>query len=702
MKCRRVESLSESMMGRFAVILWMVAALLGVNFSVVAHADALPDHRAYEMVSPVEKEGADVEAAGYDGAGISAIDGERFAFNSRGSFAGQPTALAAEASPYLATRGPGGWTTVGVALPNGSLSFESDGYMGFDPELSKGVIGWLETTRFGSYDPLAQRGYNVYMYDSEEASFELLNGTVSALNNDEGFKWGSSDFGKLALDTDHPLSSAVGPCSIAHRSCAWEWDHGYLRLASVLPDGEPVNGMAGDSPESLSTAHYFCNFEHAVSDDGTRLFFTVQGGEAASQLYVREDGTSSTLLSGSERTLPGGVSGLRVDYQSAEAAHGNRVLFTTRNSLVDADTNEAKDLYMYDFTKPAGERLTLISEDNNPEAPEGAEIDGGEKHCGGFVGASEDLRRVYFVADNQIVAGAPADPGPKLYLWEEGDTGSHVTYIATLNAGAPDWRVWAAPALDVRKSGVPRQSRWSRDGRYLAFISNASLTGFDNKGEEEIYRFDAVSKSLVCVTCVSDAVPAQGEVAFQPTRHSIKPANHLPVNVTDQGQVLFQTTRGLVLGDSNGQSDVYEYDGELHLISKGTGSQPSSFLDATPTGSDVFFATSDRLVGWDTDGNVDVYDARVGGGFPEPSSTPPACEGEGCLASPAVSADATPSSFTFSGAGNPVAAPAISCKTGFVRVKSVCRKKVAAKRKPAKKKRAKRRRQRKHTARGRG
>jgi hypothetical protein len=46
------------------------------------------------------------------------------------------------------------------------------------------------------------------------------------------------------------------------------------------------------------------------------------------------------------------------------------------------------------------------------------------------------------------------------------------------------------------------------------------------------------------------------------------------------------------------------------------------------TGSDIFFSTHTRLVGQDTDSLRDVYDARVGGGFPAPSEHP--CFGEAC------------------------------------------------------------------------
>jgi hypothetical protein len=69
-----------------------------------------------------------------------------------------------------------------------------------------------------------------------------------------------------------------------------------------------------------------------------------------------------------------------------------------------------------------------------------------------------------------------------------------------------------------------------------------------------------------------------------------------------------------------------------------------------------------------------LYDARVGGGFPE---TTTACTGTGCQGVPPGSpVFATPSSVTFNGAGNfaqpPPPAKAAGCKRGFVKKHGKC------------------------------
>jgi len=139
--------------------------------------------------------------------------------------------------------------------------------------------------------------------------------------------------------------------------------------------------------------------------------------------------------------------------------------------------------------------------------------------------------------------------------------------------------------------------------------------------------------------------------------------------------------------DTNGQEDVYEFEpvgigscsasssgfdegegGCVSLVSSGTSSKESGFLDASANGNDVFFLTGERLVGEDKDTALDVYDARVCSAA-EPcaagAASSSACvTADACRAapSPQPSVFGAPSSATFAGAGNlgsssPVAKP---------------------------------------------
>ena len=131
----------------------------------------------------------------------------------------------------------------------------------------------------------------------------------------------------------------------------------------------------------------------------------------------------------------------------------------------------------------------------------------------------------------------------------------------------------------------------------------------------------------------------------------------LPRSLDADGSRLFFTAGGpLVARDTNGKSDVYEYeDGRPYLITTGTSTADSQFLDAGTNGNDVFFTTEQPLVPSDIDGTRDVYDARVDGGFSE--APPPApCAGDACRPPlSGVQPEQSPGSFVFSGPGNQTA-----------------------------------------------
>ncbi len=163
--------------------------------------------------------------------------------------------------------------------------------------------------------------------------------------------------------------------------------------------------------------------------------------------------------------------------------------------------------------------------------------------------------------------------------------------------------------------------------------------------------------------------------------------------LTDAGQVFFETRDALVPSDTNGQRDVYEYEGDhVYLISSGTSSADSNLEGASESGDDVFFRSSQALVPQDNqEGQIVIYDARVGGGFAELSSPPACTTADACRipVPPQPSIYGAPASQTFSGVGNlvppaakpkakPKAKPA-KCKKGFVKKKGKCVRKTAKK-----------------------
>jgi len=586
----------------------------------------LPDGRVWEMVSPPEKNNSDV----FRGYAWASASGNAVAFKSPGSFAGQPTSRAGLVSDYLARRGADSWNTTGITPPNGNF-YTGSGQFGFTEDLAKGFVVQIVKPHDPGLDPEHPSDQtpgltsylNWYLRDNVSNTYRLVSPILPGNFAGASFAGGSADYSHLALGSERhltgnsPCSERISPDSLESTFpiCSYEFANGALRLASVLPGEVPSVGEP-----------------NGITSDGAHFFFTTEG-----HLYDRANGTSTTQIDVDERTTPALVPTGSATYLRPTFPNGqDKVLFSTSMDLVDADENESEDLYLYDGSKPAGSRLTLISNGDIPANPtEGL----------GMLVASADLTRVYFSTGNQLLSAGNPEPGRHVYLWEADGGQGTVREVAT--ASSEDLLTPASNAFNR-----PVSISVSPSGRYLLFISKAPLTSFDNAGTDQAYRYDEADGGLVCVSCRPDGEPGSTAATLEDFGES-NPTEHHLRNVGDDGRVIFQSSEPLVLRDSNGQSDVYEYqNGVAGLISSGVGGAESWFVDASVSGDDIFFATRDRLVGWDKDENYDVYDARVGGGLPEPPPPVVGCDGDACQPPPTPPNDATPASASFNGAGN--------------------------------------------------
>ena len=170
--------------------------------------------------------------------------------------------------------------------------------------------------------------------------------------------------------------------------------------------------------------------------------------------------------------------------------------------------------------------------------------------------------------------------------------------------------------------------------------------------------------------------------------------------------MFFDSSEGLLPSDTNGVggcslasgvpacTDVYEFEppnagtctdpvGCLSLISTGTGSLETFFIDASPSGNDVFIREFQKLVPRDTqEGAPSLYDVRVDGGFPEPPPPPLCTTADACRTAPASLPGifGAPASQTFSVAGNlapppPAGKTVVKSKKCRKGVRHVCKKK---------------------------
>ena len=631
----------------------------------------LPDGRAYELVSPAEKNGGQVFPADptikscpktecKPGAAFNHFPMQSSPDGNSVVYEGNPFSFEVGAvieNQYIARRSASGWQSTNLT-PAQLQSKPGGGFQAFKADLSEGV---LEQRGF----PLSSLGPaefgNLYLQPSDDplSLSPLL--AEAPPNREPGggqdrlrldFAGASEDFTRLFFSANDALTEDAqgGPEAKAN---LYEWFAGQLTLVNVAPgnaatipgavfgSGTLLKAGNANSPDPIIT--------HAISADGSRVFWSSGTG----QVYVREDGEVTRELTN----------------------HAGKFL----TASTDGSKVLLSDGCLYDVEVDTCEDLT-----------------GGQGGFLGVAGQSDDLSQVYFV-DSAVLSGEEenghgdkAQAGKNnLYAWNE-DT---LTFIATLT-GKEDASAWAA-------APIYRSAEASPGGGWLAFVSQAPLTGFDNTGPcktentvenlpgpcSEVFLYEASTGELRCASCTpSGAAPRGPSVLRRLARGSA--TRPQPQYLSDSGRLFFDSQDSLSPADTNGVvEDVYEFEpngvgsckraaGCVSLISAGRSGVDSNFLAADPSGKNVFFTTRDKLVPADKDELIDLYVAREGGGFPPPTGAGE-CQGEACLPAVVPPANPTPGSSSFRGEGNLGSGKGSKprCPKGKVRRRGKCTKK---------------------------
>jgi hypothetical protein len=661
------------------------------------HASLLPECRAYEMVSPTDKAGADIAAV--PRRTQSAIDGNSIKYISKTAF-GDAIGSEAPGAEYIADRGEGGWLTHSINPEQGSVFFatlDPSGYVGVSPDLTKGVF--FARTPVLPGHPNVEHLQNLYLRTDLQSAgtghYELLSDAFAPIAPRKGqytyagisLDGASADWSHITFETDDNLTADTNGLDPTLPKL-YEWHDGTVTYAGILPDsacGSPpcvAQGSVGGSGAGVAAPSIGGSGEpetpydwttKSISTDGSRVVVEanpverlygsgfIDEKEIFGNLYMRIDKERTVQLNASERSTPDPRGKLLARFLAA-TSDDSKVFFETEEALTDDAKAPDNNLYMYDASAPAGKHLTLITLDR-----ETSDDGGGYKRVEQVPqpAISTDGSFIYFLGAQKLIPGQPDIPSDAhaLYVWHDG-TLRFVTFHTSAKKG--DDRRWG-------ESGVTRWApddfRMSADGRKIVFDSIsrsvAEQAGVRYSGPTlEFYVYDYDTGRITCASCNPDGELATSEPGFETaTNAPLETATqHLSNAMSSDGRyVFFDTGDALVAQDTNGQRDVYEYDtqtAEAHLLSDGTCACGATFAEASPDGSNVFFTTDQRLVSIDTDNNTDLYDARVDGGLAAQNATvPPACQGEECRG-PAVGAPvfSTPSSASFAGSGNPVAA----------------------------------------------
>ncbi len=659
----------------------------------------LPDGRVYEEVSPPNKSGNQVRTYG-DGSFVSQ-DGNSIMYSATGAF-GENATNGSTFPMFVSVRTAHGWVARSAMpiAPVGQESEEENVAVGTLPtlmvpsaDLSHLLFAtWGEFPYVGPPDK-RRLGNNIFL-EGHDPSVEA---DWVGRSHIEGFPGGAKPTSTLLsvagaspdLKTIYFFYESE---LLPGASGLYEYSEGVLSDAGVLGDGETGQGVAAPaaSHELFQTSP--AGLDGQVSADGSRLFFTREDSTGTLELYVHitaPDGTqSSVLLSRSE--LPGHV--------GEPAAHGPLAVPSTEEDgglAGHPDHKQQEDPPSYVFASPDGSHAFFQSTDRLTEAAPNdstAKIYEFDLATGTLVYVPGLTGSIVTVSNDgsSLVFENTATKPFRLERWTAGPDGGSVAPIAQLPSVSPN-------ACNAVLCVGPAYT--SSDGKVVVFASESPIPGFNDGGSHyqlsepedgeqsegsplpniQIFRYDAEDDKLSCVSCPpAGVVPSSDSIlsrlAFNSnilgetnTQEVITPGRAIS---PDGSRIFFETRQALLLQDTNGTSDVYEWsNGGIHLISSGHSSAPSHFDGISESGDDAFFMTTEAIAPGDTDGGYDVYDARV----PRPGDNPPPeavpCTGAVCQGPPSVpQLLGQPASEAFSGTGD-----ATPVTPSHVKVKSLTR-----------------------------
>lgn len=575
--------------------------------------------RAYEQVSPAQKNGW-APYYGYDGqaayfpAGLSR-DGERAAFASWGMFAG---ASGGGMTTYRSTRTDSGWITEPISPPVSDpqgtmLSAQVNTLYRSTRDLDAETL--LTTDPIDPEVPRLEDTQDVYARGVMAPKWQL----VTVGNNGERVAPRSSlmqlgalavaDGGRTVLLWTHdelvPGSAVPGVAQL------------YLRRRGVtihipMPNGGPAPSAPGTKTGGILIEDAV-NERAMLSDDGSRVTFIV-----GNQVYQWVEGEGTRWVSEPETAItPPTVTLVR------PSRDGKRILMRVpRGASRQLTADGSVDGGFYEYVDD-GEGGDLRYR--------GGELLAGTIFTGEMV-ASHDLDVVYY----QVFF---SDGDREVVELRRLAGSSYETIARDTSTGLPILQTSGREVIDTNVTP---------EGSGLLFYTRANIAAYDNGGKAMTYLYNE-KRGLQCLSCRPDGLaPARGMPGIE-TKTS---------RVSDDGsRAQFSAFDPLVSGDVNNRYDVYEWhDGQISLLSSGRSDQDSFTVGMSADGRDAVFATSESLVWQDRDGgDIDFYDARIGGGFgPEPPRPPAPCVGEACQGAPpaAPALSGTSGSEAFHSAGN--------------------------------------------------
>ena len=273
--------------------------------------------------------------------------------------------------------------------------------------------------------------------------------------------------------------------------------------------------------------------------------------------------------------------------------NGREIFFSTDESLVAGDDDQAEDIYLRDLVD---NQTVLVSQGDSSCA---AQDCGNGEFDAAYLpgGVAPEGAVVYFGTSERLVA-ADEDNAFDIYVR---DVAGETTRLVS----SPDPSC-ATCTNEERDS----QFRGTDESGDVAFVTtDEKLASADTDSESDIYIHD---RNAGTTTLVSVAGTCPPEL---PLGQNCEPS--FGGASADGSHVFFETNDRVLGSDTDKVQDVYDWSaGGVERASfgpdGGNGAFNVTFAGASPTGDAVFFETSEKLTSDDGDSSQDVYQ-RSGG-----------------------------------------------------------------------------------------
>jgi Tol biopolymer transport system component len=305
---------------------------------------------------------------------------------------------------------------------------------------------------------------------------------------------------------------------------------GQTTRVSVASDGTQGNGLSSynSSPSISADGRYV-----AFNSEASNLVSGDTNGTTDVFLHDRQTGQTTRVSVASD-----GTQGNSPAYRPSISADGRYVAFESyASNLVSGDTNSTWDVFVH--VQQTGQTLRVSV------ASDGTQGSG----LSFYPSFSADGRYVAFISEaSNLVSG---DTNGTRDIFVHGQTGQ-TTRVSVASEGAEGNGVSEVPSI-------------SADGRYVAFVSNASnLVSGDTNSIWDVFVHDRQTGQTIRVSVASDGTQGNG-------------SSILPSISADGRYVAFESdASNLVSGDTNGYTDVF-----VHDWGGGLDNDPPSITSAT-------------------------------------------------------------------------------------------------------------------------